>query len=171
MWINDATRDFLGWAIAAAAIAGAIVLTSIQPGHAANDIYATFKDSGSIVSGEPIVTLRVPGGLYAIFGKINIDQDDTTEWVTVVCTLRAALDIDRDVSRLQRSGAAEIDNATIRLQLVTVLDFDDTNAIELSCKFETAESSLLSFRFAKITAIRLDGNRCSKPSPADCMSF
>ena len=171
MLIVDGTRDFFGSAIAAAAIMGAIVLMSIQPGYAANDIYATVKDAGSIVSGEPIVSLRVPGGLYAIFGKINIDQD-TKEWVTVVCTLRAALDIDRDVSRLQPSGyGSSVDNATIRLQLVTVLDFDDTNAIELSCKFEASESSLLSFRSARITAIRLDGNRCSKPSPADCMSF
>ena len=164
---NVATRHFFASALAAVAI----VLTSIHPSDAANDVFSTLRDSGSIVSGEPVVTLRVPGGLYAIFGKINIDQDDTTEWVTVVCRLRAALDNDRDVIRLQRSGPFAVDNATIRLQLVSVLFVDDTNAIELSCTFESSESSLLSFRSAKISAIRLDGNRCRKPSPADCMSF
>jgi hypothetical protein len=169
---NDAARYFFRSPIAVGAIAAAMILTgSVQPSHAAIDAFAAFKDSGSIVSEKPIVTLRVPGGLYAIFGKINIDQDDTAKWVTVVCTLQAGDDVDRDVSRLQHSGGAalSVDNAAIRLQLVHVLPSDALTNIELSCKFDASESSLLSFRFAKITAIRLDGQRCEQPSPAKCL--
>lgn len=132
----------------------------------ASDVYATFKESGPIVSDKPIVKLNVPEGIYAVFAKINIDQDDTKKLVTVVCTLRADLDVDRNVIRLQHSGVA-VDNATIPLQLVQVLP--SQGGIELFCKFEPFESSLLSFRFAKITAIRVRGNRCEEASPADCL--
>jgi hypothetical protein len=171
MSTTAAVRSFFGRPLAVAPIAAAIIVTSIQPSDAANDVFATFRDSGSMVSDENIVTLRVPGGLYAIFGKINIDQDDTTGFVTVTCTLQAAFDVDRDVSRLQRSSTFTVDNSTIRLQLVPLLSFDDTNPITLSCKFDSSESSNVSFRFARITAIRLEGNRCRKPSPGDCLLF
>src|SRR5262245_62055599 len=122
---NDAARNVFRSPIAVAAISAAMILTgSVQPSHAAIDVFAAFKNSGSIVSDKPIVTLRVPGGLYAIFGKINIDQDDTVKWVTVVCTLQAGGDVDRDVSRLQPSGGTSVDNAAIRLQLVNALPSD-----------------------------------------------
>lgn len=167
---NDAARNVFRSPIAVAAISAAMILTgSVQPSHAAIDVFAAFKNSGSIVSDKPIVTLRVPGGLYAIFGKINIDQDDTVKWVTVVCTLQAGGDVDRDVSRLQPSGGTSVDNAAIRLQLVNALPSDALTNIDLSCKFDASESSLLSFRFAKITAIRLDGQSCEQPSPAKCV--
>ena len=42
------------------------------------------------------------------------------------------------------------------------------NDIVLSCSFATLKSSLLSFRFARITALRLDGVLCDESSPADC---
>src|SRR5262245_48518601 len=166
---DDAARNAFRSPIAVGAIAAAMILTgSVQPSHAATDVFAAFKNSGSIASGKPIVTLRVPGGLYAIFGKINIDQDDTAKWVTVVCTLQAGTDLDQDVSRLQPSGGASlaVDNAAVRLQLVHVLPSDERTNIELSCKFNASESSLVSFRFAKITAIRLDGEGCEEPSAA-----
>jgi hypothetical protein len=134
----------------------------------ASDVYATFKESGPIISDDPILKLSVPAGLYAVFAKINLDQDDTKKLVTVVCTLRADLDVDRNVIRLQHSGVA-VDNATIPLQLLQILPSDSQGGIELFCKFDPFESSLLSFRFAKITAIRVRCNRCEKASPADCL--
>jgi hypothetical protein len=169
---NDVARNVFRSPIALGVIAAAMILTgSVRPSHAATDVFAAFKDSGSITSGKPIVTLRVPGGLYAIFGKLNIDQDDTVKWVTVVCALQAGTDVDQEVSRLQHSGGASlaVDSAAVRLQLVHVLPSDERTNIELSCKFNASESSLVSFRFAKITAIRLDGQGCEQPSPAKCL--
>jgi hypothetical protein len=168
MLINDATRDAFRSPIAVWAIAAAMLLTaSIQPGHAASDVFAAaFKESGSIASGKPIVSLSVPGGLYAIFGKINLDYDFPHNSATVVCSLLAGGDVDRDVSRLEPSG--QFDNAAIRLQLVTELPVDVRTEIELSC-VKDFETTPVSFRFAKISAIRLDGKRCEKPSPANCL--
>jgi hypothetical protein len=138
-------------------------------GKVSGDLYATFKESGSIVSDEPILRLGVPAGLYAVFAKINTDQDDTTNWVTVVCTLQADLDLDRNVSRLQPSGLFAVDNDTVPLHLLQILPEGSLGGITTSCKFDAAESSLLSFRYAKITALRIHGNRCEKPSPANCL--
>jgi hypothetical protein len=135
------------------------------------DLYATFKEgSGPIVSDKNIVNLRVPAGLYAMFAKVNTDQDDTTSWATVVCTLQADLDLDRNVSRLQPSASYAIDNDTVPLHLLQILPAGSLGGITLSCKFDPAESSLLSYRYPKITAIRIKGNRCEKPSPANCVS-
>jgi len=141
---------------------------SVQPSHAASDVFGTFKDAGSIGSGSPIVTLNVPGGRYAIFAKLGLDQDDSTHVVTVNCKLQAGGDFDRDVIRLAPSGATRLDNAAIPFQVVHAFRAGTNNNIILSCTFSAAESALLSFRFAKITAIRLDGILCNKGSPAVC---
>ena len=77
------------------------------------------------------------------------------------------------------SGVKQLDNASIPVQLVQEFRSGTRRPtrdpplhdITLSCRVTAGKSSLLSFRSAKITAIRLDGNRCGKPSPADCMSF
>jgi hypothetical protein len=169
MLIDRATRGVFRSRTAAAVAATMILTGSARHGHAATHVYAAFKVSGSIQSESPIVELKVPGGIYAIFAKVNIDQDDTTSWVTVTCTLQAGLEVDRNVSRLQRSSS--VDNETIPLQLVVALPAYEVNDIELSCKFDAVESSKLSFRFAKITAIDIDGLRCEKPSPAECIPF
>jgi hypothetical protein len=141
----------------------------IQPSYAASDAFATFKDAGSIGSGSPIITLSVPIGRYAIFSKINLDQDTANKVVTVNCTLKAGADFDRDVIRLAGSGAGNLDNGAIPLQIVHVFPRGSlSTTIVLSCTFTAAQSGLMSFRFAKITAIRIDGLFCNKPSPAVC---
>lgn len=149
--------------------AAMILIGSVAASQAASDVFNVFKQSGAITSGTPIVTMRVPGGRYAIFAKLNIDQDDTVHHVTVTCVLTAGEDHDLNVIRLQSSGAFSVDNATMPLQLVQEFDPGSVNDIVLSCDFSELDSTLLSFRFAKVTAIRVDGESCNKPSPADCL--
>ena len=153
---------------AAGVIATVITLAgSAQPSHAETDVFSTFKDAGTIASEDPIITLNVPGGNYAIFAKIGLDQDDPDAPVTVVCRLQAGKDFDLDHVRLQRSHQKNVDNAAIPLQVVHAFPGgSNDNKITLSCKFALAESDNLALRFAKITALRVDGLFCNKPSPA-----
>jgi len=138
-------------------------------------VSATFKQSGSIPSSAPIVTLSVPDGKYAIFAKINVDQDDADDPVRLTCTLQAAKDaVDRSVIGLQWSGPKQLDNAAIPFQLVrefrsaTSRRDPPLHDITLSCRITAGKSSLLSFRFAKVMAIRLDGILCQKASGETC---
>jgi hypothetical protein len=144
---------------------------------AATAVFATFKQSGSITSGASIVKLSVPDGKYAIFAKINIDQDDADDAVRLTCALEAAKDdVDRTVIGLQGSGEQNLDNAAIPFQLVQEFRLETDpippdpplHDINLSCKVADGESSLLSFRFAKIMAIKLDGVLCEKASGETC---
>lgn len=163
-------RDVLNARTIVGALVAAMILTGAVPAsQAASDIFNVFRRSGTIEPGSPIVTLTVPGGRYAIFAKVNIEQDDTTSQVTVTCRLRAGNDLDLNVVRLQRSGEFSVDVQTIPLQLVQGFEPGSVNDIVLSCRFSKLESELLSLRFAKITAIRIDGTSCDKPSPADCV--
>jgi hypothetical protein len=147
----------------ALAIAG-----SVLPSYAVTDVFSTFRDNGNIATGSPIVTLNVPGGRYVIFAKIGLDQDDSTSLVTVTCNLTAGVDFDQDHIRLAASSSARLDNAAIPFQVVHSFRAGSNNNIILSCNFSTAQSSNLALRFAKITAIRVDGLFCKKPSPAVC---
>jgi hypothetical protein len=149
-------------------IAVAALALATQPAQAVTDVFATFLDAGSVGSGSPIVTLNVPSGKYAIFAKLGLDQDDSTKVVTVVCKLQAGLDFDQDHIRLAPSGAQNLDNAAIPFQVVHSFRPGTNNPITLSCTFKASQSVLLSFRFAKITAIRIDGILCNRVSPANC---
>ena len=130
----------------------------------------------TITPGTPVVKLSVPFGKYAIFAKINIDQDDTTHRATVACTLNASNDLDRNVIALDRSGEKFLDNVAMPFQAVEEVPTFAAPVppdiplwdIHLSCRITEGESSLLSFRFAKIMAIKLDGTLCEKESPAVC---
>jgi hypothetical protein len=148
-------------------IVAAIVLAfPVPPADATSDVFATSRKSGSVVSGEPIVELGVPVGKYAFLAKINLDQDSKS-FVTVECTLSmAGIPLDRNVIRLQPSGLKSVDNLAMPFQAVEELATNVT--IHLTCTFPPEDSSQLSFRFAKITAMRLDGKFCEKPTPAIC---
>ena len=170
MLARDRGRRVFSARMAVGPLAAAIILVgSVAAGQADSDVFNVFKRSGAITPGSPIVTMRVPGGRYAIFAKLNIDQDDTVHHVTVTCLLTAGEDHDLNVIRLQSSGVFSVDNATMPLQLVQEFEPDSVNDIVLSCEFSTLSSALLSFRFAKVTAIRVDGTSCNKPSPANCL--
>ncbi len=163
------SRSLFKTTIVGPAAAATILAALVQTCYAASDVFAVFKESGSIVSGSPIVALTVPPGRYAIFAKINVDQDDTTHHVTVECTLKAGGDLDLNVIRLQSSGTFRVDNGTIPLQIVESLARERAHDIVLSCTFAKLKSSLLSFRSARITALRLDGSLCDKANPAECI--
>ena len=149
---------------------GLIAAATVQLSHAESSVFASNDSGGTITSGVPIATLTVPAGKYAVFAKINIDHDDTvTKWMTITCTLRADTSIDQDVVRLHGSDdQAAVDKITLPLQLVHTFAKDMGNNITLFCEF-ASWVSLVSFTFAKITAIRLDGRFCKKRSPASCL--
>ena len=170
MLARDRGREVFSARMAMVPLAAAMILIgSVADSRAASDVFNVFKKSGAITSGSPIVTMRVPGGRYAIFAKLNMDQDDTVHHVTVTCVLRAGEDHDLNVIRLQSSGVFSVDNATMPLQLVHEFEPGSVNDIVLFCEFSALDSTLLSFRFAKVTAIRVDGASCNEPSPANCL--
>ena len=150
-------------------IAAAMILTApISSSHAASSVFATVKESGSITSGSPIVKLTVPAGKYAIFAKINLDQDDDDQIARLVCRLRTTVKLDRNVVPLQDSSIKRLDNAAVSFQIVQEFGQDSFRDITLSCGIQSGGSNQLSFRYAKIMAIRLDGILCEKPSLAVC---
>jgi hypothetical protein len=105
MLINRGRRYFITLVTAVGAIAAAMMFTGTS--HAAGDVFASFKDSGEIHSGIIIVRLDLPPGKYAVFGKINIDNDDGKlypQLLTVTCTLRPGSVVDRNVIRLHPSA-------------------------------------------------------------------
>jgi hypothetical protein len=163
-------RGSHGWRTIVGSMTAAMFLAEpVQAGDTLTNVAHVVAPSGSIVSGQPILTLKLfSGGIYAIFAKLNLDQDDTIHMVTVTCTLTAGPDLDLNVVRLQPSGKS-VDNATIPFQIVQSFRRNTQNDIVLSCTFPNLKSSLLSFRFAKITAIQLDGVLCEHASPADCL--
>ena len=150
-----------------------LLIDNSERSDAATDVFATVTKSGAIVSGggcptavcaadTPIAELIVPAGRYALLAKVNLDHD-ANGFATVVCALRVGtLDLDLNVIRLQPSGESHIDNAVSPLQAVP--DVGRDTQILLSCKFQNTpipDSTLgpgkISFRFARITAIKIDG--------------
>src|SRR4030095_14980270 len=172
MLTNLGRRYFIRLTIALGKIAVAMILAGTQSSYAAGDVFASFKDAGEIHSGITIISLDLPSGKYAVFGKINIDQDDANlqpQLVTVTCSLRPGSVLDRNVIRLHPSaidGSKASDNGSMPFQAAVELHND--TQISMMCTFPAAHSRKLSFRFAKITAIRVDGSICEKPSPAIC---
>ena len=141
--------------------------------------------SGAILSGgncptavcaadTPIADLIVPAGRYALLAKVNLDHD-ANGFATVVCALRVGTtDLDLNVIRLQPSSVSHLDNGVSPLQ--AVLELRSNTRILLLCKFQnipTPDSTLtagkISFRFARITAIKIDGMLCEDSSPAFCV--
>jgi hypothetical protein len=169
--LNTRHRRSVVASTAAAAIVAGMILAA-QPGHAGNDAFATFVDSGEIVSGTPILALDIPPGRYAILAKINIDNDDGAlmkQLLTVTCTLAPAQVIDTNVVRFHPSAVTASqasDNFSMPFQLVT--DLGSNTRIILVCRFAPELSRKVSFRSAKMTALRLDGSICERPSPARC---
>src|SRR5262245_16014918 len=81
MLTGSGTRHSFSSIVAVRWIAAAIVLTiPIQPSYAATDVFTASRTSGKIDSGTLVVDLLVPEGKYAIFAKINLDQDDTNSF-------------------------------------------------------------------------------------------
>jgi hypothetical protein len=155
--------------------AAMIVATAVTTSHAANDVFATSSAAGTIESRKPIVELDLPSGKYAILGKINIDQDNDSAYVTVVCTLsQGGIPLDVNVITLQPSSVSFLDNGTIPFQAVR--DLRGNYTIGLACTFSSLPGQVvfpggnrtLSFGFARITAIRVQGILCEHPSPAVC---
>ena len=115
--------------------------------YAADDVFAVFRESGTVVPGVPVVTLKAKGGNFAIFAKINLDQDDVAynHYVTVECRLEAGGDVDLDVIRLQPSGTAECGQRHHIPPARRKLSSKDTvNDIVLSCTFRTHSRVLCS---------------------------
>ncbi len=181
MRITNGTRLLFRAPVVVGPIVAAVVLIAdVRPGYAASAVYATFENAGAIVSGKWILTLSIPEGKYAIFAKINIDQDDTKHPVSVVCTLEAGADRDLNVSRLQWSkekSLNRLDNAVLAFQAVQEFRTEwvdpvppdpPLHDVTLSCRMTDGKSSLLSFRFAKLMAIKLDGVLCTERNRATC---
>lgn len=160
-------RVFRSATIVAPIVAALIVAGPIQSARAATDVFATFKEAGTVTSGSPIVRLSVPGGKYAIFAKINLDQDDSNDPARITCELLAD-DFDRNLIKLQWSGVKEVDNAVVPFQVVQEFGENFVTTLTITCKFPAGDSSLLSFRYAKIMAIRVDGRLCERAHPAIC---
>jgi hypothetical protein len=179
-------RHAFSSAMAVVLLAAALLLAvQLQLSHAASDVFATVQKSGAILSGgncptaecaadTPIAELIVPAGRYALLAKVNLDHD-ANGFATVVCALRiGTLDLDVNVIRLQPSSVFHLDNAVSPLQ--AVLELRSNTQILLVCKFQNApvpDSTLgpgkISFRFARITAIKIDGMLCEDSSPAFCV--
>jgi hypothetical protein len=169
MLIDHRTARVVRSATVVAPIVIALILAGpVQPGHAATDVFATFQEAGTVTSGSPIVRLSLSGGgKYAIFAKINLDQDDSNDAARITCELIAD-DVDRNVIKLQYSGEKRVDNAVIPFQVVQEFSDRFVTTLSITCKFPEGDSSLLSFRSAKIMAIKVDGRVCEREDPATC---
>lgn len=162
-----ATRLFRSPIVVAAMMATMILAGVAESSHADTDIFATSRRAGKVTSGRPIVTLSVAGGKYAIFAKINLDQDDSNDSVGVTCELLAD-DRDRNRVTLQSSGIKRLDNAVIPFQVVQEFSERFMTDLTITCSFPKGQSSLLSFRSAKIMALRIEGTLCEEENVATC---
>src|SRR4051794_13126819 len=64
----------------AVAIGMAAVILS-APAYASTNVLSAFKVVGNITSGSPIVTLSVPAGAYGLTGKIQLDNDNPSNYI------------------------------------------------------------------------------------------
>ena len=166
------TRSVFTPAISVVPLAAAIIfIAAVRPGHATSDVFAVVEKSGSIVPGKPVLTLWVPGGQYAIFAKINLDQDGHAQGnhlARIVCTLKAGAVDDLNIITLQGNSEKALDNAAVAFQGVHDFELGSVSDITLSCRFPPGDSAKLSFRFAKLMAIRVDGSLCEERGIAIC---
>ena len=71
------------------------------------ETFSVFKDQAiKVNSATPVATLLVPDGQWAIFAKLNLDND-SPEVHTVNCKLSAGVDFDQNVARLGPSGVEQ----------------------------------------------------------------
>ena len=129
--------------------------------------YTTSRNPAQKIStGSPVLKLLVPDGPWVIFAKINLDNDDTVSVARVTARLEAKGQHDVGMVRLAPSGASKLDNAMVALNIVAEWNGNSsgpTNVIELFC--DVQGSTNVSFRAARITAMRVDDLEIVKPAP------
>ncbi len=108
-------------------------------------------------NGSPLLTLAVPDGAWAIFAKMNVDNDDTASTHTLDCILKAnGKVIDENLIRVAPSGVQRLDN--FEVTLMAAVNFPGggpaANNVTLECSKEA--SGLVTVRLLKIMAIRVD---------------
>ena len=82
------------------------------------ETFSVFKDQAiKVNSATPVATLLVPDGQWAIFAKLNLDND-SPEVHTVNCKLSAGVDFDQNVARLGPSGLNNTDMAALAFNVV-----------------------------------------------------
>jgi hypothetical protein len=137
---------------------------------AATDVYSIFNtDWATLSPGKPILMLdKLPAGRYVINTKVNLDNDDTVAFYTLLCMLKAESggilvdpvhDVDVNHFRLAPSGYKSVDSMVIPLQLVHEFICREANTITLSCEPESSGNPFpnISVGRARITAIKIDG--------------
>jgi hypothetical protein len=139
--------------------------------YAATNVFSVFNTDFAVLSpGQPILMLeKLPVGKYVINAKVNLDNDDTVAFYTLLCMLKAESsgipvdpvnDVDVNHFRLAPSGYESIDNMVIPLQLVHEFSRREGNTITLSCQLESSGNPFphISVGLARITAIQIDGD-------------
>jgi hypothetical protein len=121
------------------------------------ETFSVFNDQATkIISGTTLATLLVPDGRWAIFGKMNLDND-APEVHTVDCKLSAGVDFDQNDARLGPSGLNNTDMAALAFNVVHTFPGTSEqakNAITLLCVLDKAGANVAAGRI-KITAIRV----------------
>lgn len=142
-----------------AAVAALSVALFAQPqlGHAATDVFAVFADNGPVDG--VVASLFVPAGAYAINAKVNLDNDDQF-LRNVVCNLGAGGDFDENAVRLEADGGSNVDQAVVAHQLVHISPNGTNISLFCSAGFNPER---VRAKFAKITAIRIDGALSNVP--------
>jgi hypothetical protein len=72
------------------------------------------------------------------------------------------------IATVQSSGLKRLDNAVIPFQIVQEFSERFMTDLTIACSFPNGDSSLLSFRSAKIMALRIEGELCEEDSVATC---
>jgi len=134
-------------------------------GHAATSLFSAWNDGQIITNGQNIVVLRVPSGTYLIHGNVSLDQNDT-KVVTVTCKLLTGEDHDDQTLRLAADGVQRLDQGVFSMQVTR--HFTSDGLIWVACSFPPSQSTNMRSKFAKITALRIDGAFCNEHTPADC---
>jgi hypothetical protein len=119
--------------------------------------FSVHRDQATkIVSGSTLATLLVPDGQWAIFAKMNLDND-TSQVHTVDCKLSAGVDFDQNVARLGPTGLNNTDMAALAFNVVHTFPGESEqpkNAVTLLGVLDTAGANVAASRI-KITAIRV----------------
>jgi hypothetical protein len=121
------------------------------------ETFSVFRDQATkIISGTTLATLLVPDGQWAIFAKMNLDND-APEAHTVDCKLSAGVDFDQNVVRLRPSGVTNTDMAALAFNVVHTFPGTSEqakNAITLVGVLDKGGANVAAGRI-KITAIRV----------------
>jgi len=147
-----------------AAVAAALVVAlCAQPrlGQAATDVFATFRNNATAIGA--VVSLFVPPGRYVINAKAFLNNDNPTKQL-VTCTLSAGADFDENTVRLSPDGGSNADRAVVASQVVHEFSEQFGNQISLFCFGEVVGAEGVKVKFAKITAIRIDGSLSNTPN-------